>query len=176
MHFGPTPAQEELRGRVRDLFAEISPSAEVRRLMETDTGFDPEAWKVLAGQGLLGLGWPDLAVVLEEAGRGLLCAPYLATVTAAAFVPEDVGGGIATLALAEAAGRWDEAGVQTRAVGSRLEGEKSYVVDGCVADVLVVAARRDNGDIGLFLVEAGAPGLDRRPLPTVDQTRKQATV
>ena len=176
MHFGPTPAQEELRGRVRELFAEISPSAEVRRLMETDTGFDPEAWAALAGQGLPGLGWPDVAVVLEEAGRVLLCAPYLATVTAGAFLPQDVGGGVAALALAEAAGRWDEGGVHTRAVGSRLEGEKSYVVDGCVADLLVVAARRDDGEVGLFLVDGNAPGLDRRPLRTVDRTRRQAMI
>ncbi|HEX2046857.1 MAG TPA: acyl-CoA dehydrogenase [Acidimicrobiales bacterium] len=174
MHFGPTAAQEELRGRVRGLFAGISPSAEVRRLMETDTGFDPQVWEAV--QGFVRGGWLDLSVVLEEAGRVLLPAPYLATATAAPFLPDDVGPCVATLALAEAAGRWDDAGVQTRAVGSQLEGEKSYVVDGCVADVLVVAARREDGDVGLFLVDGDAPGLDRRPLNTVDQTRRQATV
>jgi alkylation response protein AidB-like acyl-CoA dehydrogenase len=176
MHFGPTAAHEELRARVRSLFADVSPSPEVRRLMETDTAFDPDVWSALTANGLLGLGWLDLAVVLEEAGRSLLCAPYLATVTAAPFVPADVGPCVATLALAEAAGRWDEAGVRTRALGSRLEGEKSYVVDGCVAEVFVVAARREDGVVGLFLVDADAPGLDRRPLRTVDQTRKQATL
>ena len=181
MHFGPTPAQEELRARVRDLFSQLSPSAEVRRVMETETGFDPEAWKVLAAEGLPDLGWLDQSVVLEEAGRVLLCAPYLATVTANELLPEDASARIATMALAEAAGRWDEAGVQTRALpspgaGWRLEGEKSYVVDGCVAEVLVVAARDDDAGVGLFLVDGDAPGLDRSPLRTVDQTRKQATV
>ena len=181
MHFGPTAAQEELRARVRALFAELSPSAKVRRLMDTATGFDPDVWAALDGHDLLGLGWLDLSVVLEEAGRVLLCAPYLATVTAAPFVPEDAGGCVTTLALAEATGRWDDAGVTTRAVSSpgagwRLEGEKSYVVDGCVADRLVVAARRDGGEVGLFLVDGGAPGLDRRPLDTVDRTRKQAAL
>ena len=182
MHFGPTPAQEELRGRVRGLLAEVSPSTEVRRLMETDTGFDPAVWSALAGEGLLELAWPDLSVVLEETGRVLLCAPYLATVTARAFLAEDAGDRVATLALAEGTGRWEEAAVKTRAVpspggGWRLEGEKSYVVDGCAAGTFVVAARRDGQDhVGLFLVDGEAPGLDRRPLRTVDQTRKQATV
>jgi alkylation response protein AidB-like acyl-CoA dehydrogenase len=127
-------------------------------------------------------------VVLEEAGRALLCAPYLATVTAAPFLPEDVrdaiAGGlcIATLALAEVSGRWEAAGVTTRAVRApdgrwRLEGEKSYVVDGCAADVLVVAARVDGaGDVALFQVDAGGDGVDRAPLATVDATRRQARV
>ena len=189
MHFGPTAAQEELRGGVRALLAEVSPPSEVRRLMETETGHDPETWAALAAHGLLErLGWVERSVVLEETGRVLLCAPYLATVTAAPFLPEDVrdevarGRVIATLAVAEAAGRWDEAGIRTRAVrspggGWRLEGEKSYVVDGCVADVLVVAALDDDtGGVGLFLVDGEAPGVDRSPLATVDQTRKQAAV
>ena len=207
MHFGPTDAQERLRARVRAFLAEVSPPAEVRRLMETDLGFDPDVWLRLAAEhdlvglhlpdevGGSGLGWVEQSVVLEEMGRVLLCAPYLATVTAAAAVlaagGEDdvlaaVAGGLctATLAVAEATGRWDGAGVRTRAVptpgggGWRLEGEKSYVVDGCSADVLVVAARPDvdSGEVALFVVESGAPGLDRAPLATVDQTRKQARI
>lgn len=181
MHFGPTPAQEELRARVRALLGELSPPAEVRRLMETDTGFDRGAWEALVAHGLLELDWLDRSVVLEEAGRVLLGAPYLATVTASAFLPDDAGAGIATLAVAEAAGRWDAAGVEARAMGSpgggwRLEGEKSYVVDGCVAEAFVVAAKPDGGEVRLFLVAGDAPGLDRRPLRTVDQTRRQAAL
>ncbi|MDQ4069271.1 MAG: acyl-CoA dehydrogenase family protein, partial [Actinomycetota bacterium] len=187
MRFGPTAAQEDLRDEVRALLAQLSPPSEVRRLMETEAGYDREAWSALAARRLLGdLGWVERCVVLEEAGRVLLCAPYLATVTAARFLPEelqhDVAAGrcIATLAIAEPTGRWDEAGVATRAVpsaggGWRVEGTKSYVVDGCAADVFVVAARLD-GDVRLFVVDATAPGVDRSPLATVDQTRKQAMV
>ncbi|MGI8807572.1 MAG: acyl-CoA dehydrogenase family protein [Acidimicrobiales bacterium] len=200
MHFGPTDAQERLRSRVRSFLAEVSPPTEVRRLMESEPGYDLDVWLRMAGDhdlhglhlstdvGGSGLGWVEQAVVLEETGRVLLCAPYLATVTAAPFLPDDVqaavagGLGIATLAVAEASGRWDAGGIQAQAVrspggGWRLEGEKSYVVDGCAADVLVVAARASGGDgVALFLVESGAPGLDRRPLATVDLTRRQAAV
>lgn len=181
---------EQLRSRVRAFLAEVSPPAEVRRLMEDERGYDLDVWlRLAADHDLLALeGWPERAVVLEEAGRVLLCAPYLATVAAAPLLPPDVqeavAGGlcIATLAIAEASGRWDTAGVETRAVASptggwRLEGEKSYVVDGCAADVLVVAARLDGtGGVALFQVDAGAPGVDREPLATVDATRRQARV
>ena len=179
---------EQLRSRVRAFLAEVSPPAAVRRLMEDERGYDLDVWlRLAADHDLLALdGWPERAVVLEEAGRALLCAPYLATVTAAPLLPPEVGeaiaGGlcIATLAVAEASGRWDAGGVRTRAVRSpggwwRLDGEKSYVVDGCAADVLVVAARTD-GDVALFQVDAGAPGVDRSPMATVDLTRRQARV
>ncbi|MDQ6728430.1 MAG: acyl-CoA/acyl-ACP dehydrogenase [Actinomycetota bacterium] len=205
MDFGPTGAQEELRGRIRRFLAEVSPSAEVRRLMETPSGSDPAVWERLAVEmglpglhlpvsvGGAGLGWVELAIALEEAGAVLLCAPLLATATAAAVIlgadDADRAGGIlpaiaagrcvATLAVAEDAGRWDASGVTTRALRSpggrwRIEGHKSYVVDGATADLLVVAARHDGGGTGLFLVDGDAPGLARQPLATVDQTRKQA--
>ncbi len=228
MRFGPSPAQEALRSRVRAYLEEVSPSAEVRRLMETETGLDRGVWRSMAADaglqgvhlptsvGGAGLGWVELGLVLEEAGRVLLCAPLLSSALTAAVLLASTGEGdgpvaegaggrvaevlagvaggatVATLAVAEAAGRWDGPGVTTRALRSaggswRLEGSKSYVVDGGVADVLVVAARADgeddaddadgaDGEVGLFLVDAGAPGLSRAPLATVDLTRRQAAV
>jgi alkylation response protein AidB-like acyl-CoA dehydrogenase len=182
MHFGPTAAQEELRQRVRRRFEEVAPSAEVRRLMETETGFDRDVWRELAAElDLASLGWVELGVVLEEAGRVLLPAPLLATASTAALVDPAPGGAVATLAMAEASGRWDEGAVETRAVGSnesgwRLEGRKSYVVDGRAADVLVVSARTDEGEVRLFQVDGSAEGVSCAPLATVDPTRKQAEV
>jgi alkylation response protein AidB-like acyl-CoA dehydrogenase len=184
VHFGPTDAQEQLRDRVRGFLAEVSPSSEVRRLMDDDLGYDPGVWAAIGEFGLLDreLGWVERAIVLEEAGAVLLCAPYLSTITAAALLPAGPLPGTATVAVAEASGRWDADSIKTRALpsgpgGWRLEGEKSFVVDGATADVLVVAARRaDTGDAALFQVDTGAPGLDRAPLPTVDRTRRQCRV
>ena len=180
---------EQLRGRVRAFLADVSPPAEVRRLMEDDLGYDLDVWlRLAADHDLLALdSWPERATVLHETGRVLLCAPYLATLSTAPFLPPEtqdaIAGGlcIATLAMAEASGRWDAAGVETRALRSpdgrwRLEGEKHYVVDGCAADVLVAAARTEDGDVALFQVDAGAPGLDPAPLPTVDVTRRLARI
>ena len=185
MRYVSTPAQEELRAQARAFLADASLSVEVRRLMETERGYDPAVWESIVAMGWLDLPFPDLAVVLEEAGASLLCAPLLGTWLAAAAVAETgagpppwPSGAVASLAVAEDSGRWDAEGVTLRAThtpgrGWRLDGHKSFVLDGHVAEWLVVAARTDVG-VALFLVDGAAPGLSRALLPTVDQTRKQA--
>jgi alkylation response protein AidB-like acyl-CoA dehydrogenase len=85
---------------------------------------------------------------------------------------------IATVAVAETSGAWEPAEITTSAFrkdGSWwLEGEKLFVLDGLVADLLLVAARTGASDIGLFAVTADAPGLSREPMTTLDPTRKLA--
>jgi alkylation response protein AidB-like acyl-CoA dehydrogenase len=97
------------------------------------------------------------------------CATYLP--------PIATGETIATLALAEDTGRWDQDGIQLTAERSGsswiLYGHKSFVVDGAIANLVLVAARSPSG-IGLFAVEGEAHGLSRTPLLTLDQTRKLA--
>ena len=67
-----------------------------------------------------------------------------------------------------------------RATSYLLRGAKTYVPDGHVADLLVVTARAEGsrGDEGvsLFAIPADTPGLERTALPTLDQTRRQATI
>ncbi|WP_328483609.1 acyl-CoA/acyl-ACP dehydrogenase [Streptomyces sp. NBC_00377] len=198
--------QDELRKVVRSFLAKHSDEAEVRRLAADPLGHDPAVWHRMAGElGLQGLavpeeyggsgfGYVDLGIVFEEAGRALLCGPYFATVALAAeallrcddeearrdLLPGLASGEtVATLALTEEDGRWDEAGIRLTAHGTtdgwRLTGVKTYVPDGHLADLLLVAARTPAG-VSLFAVDAGAPGLTRTPLPTLDQTRKQARV
>ena len=48
-----------------------------------------------------------------------------------------------------------------------------YVLDGHIADLILVVARTDAG-VSLFAVDGDAAGLTRTPLSTMDQTRKQA--
>ncbi|HWE68499.1 MAG TPA: acyl-CoA dehydrogenase family protein [Acidimicrobiales bacterium] len=204
MNFAFTEEQEELRKAVRRFLEDKSPESEVRRLMETTEGYDPAVWSQMADQlGLPGLAIPEefggsgytyveLIVVLEEMGRALLCAPYFASVALAAnllLVSGDdaakkehlpgiaSGATIATVALAEASGRWDEAGVTLAASGSgdswTLTGEKLYVLDGHTADLILVAARTPAG-VSVFAVDKDAAGFTATPLSTMDQTRKQA--
>jgi alkylation response protein AidB-like acyl-CoA dehydrogenase len=172
--------------------------------MVTDSGFDEGVWRQLAGElGLLGLAVPEryggsgyglreLAVVFEEMGRALLCAPFLATAALAVpallasgdasacerYLPGIVAGDtIATLALTEESVRWDESGVSLLASLSggdwTLTGTKTNVLDGLVAHLVLVAARTPDG-VRLFAVDGSAPGLTRTSLDTLDQTRKQA--
>jgi alkylation response protein AidB-like acyl-CoA dehydrogenase len=195
---------EELRSAIRRFLERKSPESEVRRLMETTAGYDPAVWSQMADQlGLQGLiipeqfggsgyGYVELIVVLEEMGRALLCAPYFSSVVLAAnllmasgddgakkdYLPGIASGSvIATVALAEVDGGWDEACVALRADGRggcwTLTGEKLFVFDGTAADVVLAVARTPGG-VSVFAVEKGAAGLSASPLPTLDQTRKQA--
>jgi alkylation response protein AidB-like acyl-CoA dehydrogenase len=204
MSSGLSPEHEELRQVVRQFLEAKSPESAVRAQMATDRGFDPAVWRQLAGQlGLQGLAIPEayggsgfgaveLSVVLEEMGRALLCAPYFSTVVLAAsallhcgdeqakadLLPGIASGDtIATLALVEDSGRWDEPGVRATAAfrddGWEITGSKCFVLDGHIADLILVAARTAAG-VSLFAVDAAAPGLTRTLLPTLDQTRKQA--
>jgi alkylation response protein AidB-like acyl-CoA dehydrogenase len=127
-------------------------------------------------------------------GAALLCAPYFATVALGAnavlssgdegakkdLLPGIAAGTtIATLALTEDSGRWSTDAVTLAASETggkwRLDGHKMFVIDGHNADLLLVAARTSSG-VSLFAVEAGASGVTRTPLATMDQTRKQARI
>lgn len=86
---------------------------------------------------------------------------------------------IATLAVTEDDGAWttDHLATRARREGGAyvLDGRKSFVLDGLVADLILVAADTADGP-SLFAVRGDAPGLRRRPLETVDLTRRQAVV
>jgi alkylation response protein AidB-like acyl-CoA dehydrogenase len=196
--------REEFRRSIRGFLARVSPESEVRRLMATAVGYDSDTWRSaaqqLALQGLAipedlgggGFGFNELVIVFEEMGRVLFPAPFFSTVALAANAllvagDEDVqrellpqiaaGEAIATLALTEDAGRWDERGVSLTARRSgadyRLYGHKNYVLDGHTADVVLVVARVE-GAIEILAVDGDAEGLQRTQLVTMDDTRKQA--
>src|SRR6516164_8494724 len=144
--------------------------------------------------GGAGYGPVELLIAMEEVGRALLCAPFLGTsvfaaqtllacadaVTQKELLPRIASGAaIVSVAHAEPNGRWDAAGVTLRASGSganvTLDGEKTLVLDGQSADVLLVVARGDAG-LELLRVDASAPGLSRSAIPPLDLTRKLARV
>lgn len=170
-----------LRRSTREFLTKECSSKVVRRLMESNDGFDPALWKKIVDLGWTALGIPeqyggvgtflDLIVVLEEAGRALLPGPFFSTMGLA--VPalieagteaqkKEVLGAIAngsaraTLALTEPAGRWDGTGIQLAAKqtggGWRLDGVKLFVPDAETADYMVVVARtRGEGEDGITL-------------------------
>jgi alkylation response protein AidB-like acyl-CoA dehydrogenase len=204
MEFTWTPEQQDLRASTRRLLQNRAPLSRTRELAEAGTRHDPELWTAMAQQaGLQGIAlpeehggsggsWVDLALVLEEAGRVLLGGPFLSTVVLAAeaqlgsgdaraqadYLPRLAEGELtATLAVAEADGRWRPESVTTRAEGSgpqaRLTGNKELVLDGVDADLLLVLARGDRG-LSLYAVEAGAAGLEPERLDVLDLTRPMA--
>jgi alkylation response protein AidB-like acyl-CoA dehydrogenase len=151
--------------------------------------------------GGAGLTEAELGIAIEEAGASLLCAPLFATAALALpllkalgdepaiarYAPLIAAGELtATVALAEDSGRWQAAAVAATArpagdgEGWLLNGVKNYVVDGATAGLILVIARDEDADLGVFAVDGvdnagtGAPGLGVEQLVTLDQTRKQA--
>ncbi len=205
MNFAFTEEQEQLRQFVRSFLEDKSSEAAVREQMDTDQGYDPAVWSQMAEQlglqslvipeqyGGQGFGFVELGVVLEEMGRALLCAPFFSGVLASQAIIQSgdeaamgahlpgiaAGETIAALAFTEENGKWDESGITMEATasgdGHTLSGTKSFVIDGHVANLFVVAAKTGAG-ISLFAVDGGAAGLTRESLATMDQTRKQAKV
>src|SRR4029453_15294226 len=86
---------------------------------------------------------------------------------------------IATLAACEDDGAWTTDRLQTRpqrlGEGDGIRGRKSFVLDGTIADCVLVLAQADGGPT-LFAVDGQDPRLVRRPLQTIDMTRKQAAL
>ena len=181
MDFAFSEEQEMLRRSAREFLAKECSAKTVRRLMETEDGYDAALWKKIADLGWTALGIPDgyggvgsfldLVVVLEEAGRALLPGPFFSTMGLAVPTLLEAGtesqkkealGAIAegsaraTLAFTEPVGRWDADGISAKATrsggGWRLDGVKSFVPDAGVADYIAVVARsRGEGEEGLTL-------------------------
>ena len=149
--------------------------------------------------GGLGMSYLDLHPLMEEMGRALLCSPFFSTICLGAnalllggseehkekYLAEIAAGDLtATLAFTEPNGLWDANGIEAtyEKDGNELvlTGKKHYVVDGHTADLLIIAARtagsRGSEGVSLFLVPGDSQGLVRTWLPTVDQTRRLASL
>jgi alkylation response protein AidB-like acyl-CoA dehydrogenase len=193
MQFGLSESQEILKDSARKFFAGECPMEEVRRLMETDTGYDAGLWTKMAEQGYtgiifpeeyggVGLGKVELILLMEEAGRALLPGPFFSTVVQAGSVIDAVssaehkkkflapicaGDARSTVAVLETSASWDPADVKLAAANGKLSGDKLFVADAAVANFIVVVARN-----GVFVVEAKATGMRITPMSGMDLTRK----
>ena len=207
MDFGFSDEQEMLRQSARSMLEHECPSTRVRELMDDARGYSPEMWRRMAELGWLGLVIPEaaggagldyieMAVLAEEMGRALLPSPFIWTVMfaeaikrngteeqKATFLPKIVAGElIATAAILESSGAWDEGGIAmpARRAGNSfiLEGAKMLVNDAHVADRMLVAARTGGrrGAITLFAVDARRPEIAVSALATMDRTRKLSEV
>ena len=132
-------------------------------------------------------------MIAEEVGRALAPVPFSSTVYLAAevlmlagsdaqkqaWLPKIASGeAIGTFALFEGTGNPSPKAIRLDAANGVLNGVKTPVADGAIADLIIVAARtastgRDS-DISLFLVDAKAGGVDAKALTNLDPTRGQA--
>jgi alkylation response protein AidB-like acyl-CoA dehydrogenase len=192
MNFDYNEEQQLLADSVRRFLAKDYDFEARRKIVASDAGWSPVAWKTFAEMGLTGLpfgsehggfggGAVDLMGVMEAFGEALVVEPCLATLIGGLAVARSplagsilpgVVEGKARLALAHAekGARYDLAAVATRARKAgddwTIEGEKAAVVGAPMADKLVVSAQTGDG-IGLFLAEK----QEMKPYRTLDEMR-----
>ena len=206
MNFDFSDEQKQLRDEARKFLAGKCPPKAVRAVVDGNAPYDRDLWKGLAGMGFLGVAIPEayggagaghleLCVIAEEIGRALAPVPFSSTVYLAAealmiagseeqkqkWLPLIASGAaIGTLALFEGKGNPSPEAIKLTASGDRLNGVKSPVADGAIADFVIAAARtgstgRDS-DIPLFLVDMKASGVEVKALTNIDPSRGQAEI
>jgi alkylation response protein AidB-like acyl-CoA dehydrogenase len=206
MNFAFTPDQDEFRRMLRSFFERRSPESEVRRLMETDAGYDAELWQKMSRelglQGLIvpeeyggsGFSYVELCLVLEEMGRHLVCAPLFSTVVLAAntllraddsaasqsILPGVAAGDtIATLAFIDD----DEGPPGSVGATTATRSGDTWRLTGAKTFVLdghiatlILVTARTSAGLSIFAVDGEDAAVSRGLLNTMDQTRKQARV
>jgi alkylation response protein AidB-like acyl-CoA dehydrogenase len=189
MTFTLNEEQRLLKDAARDFCREQAPVTRFRKMRdEKKNGRDPDLWREMAQMGWAGilvpeehggagLGYVGLGLVLEETGRTLASSPLLSAAMIGAsalmlggseaqkaeWLPKIAAGeAIAALAIDEGAHHAPSRSAMALN-GGKLSGKKTYVADGHIADLLIVATTD-----GAFLVKADAKGVSRNELITVD--------
>jgi acyl-CoA dehydrogenase len=207
MNFALSDEQQMLQNMAAEFVKRESSLKRIRQLREDPVGFSKPLWGKMAELGWLGMTFPDavgglgqgmveMAVVMEEFGRGLMPEPMLSTVLLGgqtlllAGTPEQQktwlgkiseGQAFISLGYLERQSRYDPFDVGTKAKKDGaswvLSGEKVFVPDAGVADRLVVTARsrggrRDREGVELFLVDPKAKGVTLKPVPQMDNLKR----
>lgn len=194
MNFELSEEQQILVDSVQRFVQNDSTVERFRKMRETERAWEPAMWARMGEMGWLSVPFPeahggfggsfmDLALILEQLGRGLVPEPIIPSVVLAGglisrlgseeqrdrfLLPMIEGRSSLALAYAERQSRYDLADCLTRAEASggayRLSGEKTWVLNGHAADHIVVVART-SGDqleatgLSLFVLDADTPGL-----------------
>jgi alkylation response protein AidB-like acyl-CoA dehydrogenase len=194
MDFGFNEEQQDLQGLARQILdAEVTPER-LKEIEAGEDNVDRELWAKLADAGLLGIALPEAhggggygfleaAIVLEQIGRTVAPVPYLSTVVLGALpvarfgseaLQADLLPGVAagdrvlTAALVEDGADPRQPLTTARRDGDDwiLEGEKTCVADGMLADRVLVPATADDGRVIRAVVDPDARGVSRQRQPT----------
>jgi alkylation response protein AidB-like acyl-CoA dehydrogenase len=174
-----------------------------RKVVDSEEGYSRENWQIFAELGWLSIpfseehggfgGGPiDSMVVMEELGKGLVAEPFVATVLlfggllskggsnaqkSTCIGPIIEGSLQGAFAFVERQSRFELSDVKTSAEKSGdnfvINGEKTVVSNGSMADKIIVSARTSGGQsdkqgISLFLIDAKAPGVEKTTYRLMD--------
>jgi len=189
MDFALSDDQRAIQEAARDFLTDAANPDVIRTAVESTSGFDEALWQNLAVEmgfaglmvpeefGGLGLGAVEMALVLEETGRVLAPVPFFETAVLAVQAIVAAGSEAQKAALLPRiveGTRASFAGTGRRPVlaDGRLTGTADFVTFAHVAELIVVAT----SDGSLVVLDAGTPGLTVEALPSLDRTRRFATV
>ncbi|MCB1741385.1 MAG: acyl-CoA/acyl-ACP dehydrogenase [Gammaproteobacteria bacterium] len=199
MDFDFSPELKTLQETARDYLSENCGPTATRRVLESDEYHDADAWQTIAGLGWLASSLPErfggldmgqlaVCVLAAEVGRALSPLPFsmvsIATDALLRYGSEQQqlgwlpkladGRCIGTIAIAERPGFLISDGFDCRVDGGRLSGEKTVVPDAQAAEFAVVAARYEQGGVGLFLAALHGDTVEVVGQHTVDPSRSHA--
>jgi 3-oxocholest-4-en-26-oyl-CoA dehydrogenase beta subunit len=197
MDFTFTEDQETIGKVARQLFELRATPEHLTEIEGGDMRHDAGLWRELAAADLLGISLPEnvggsgrgfveLALLLAEVGWSVAPVPAYATLLLGAdtiarygdaeqherYLPAVIEGScLLTAGLAEP-GRSDPTRPSTTARrdgdGWRLDGAKELVPAAQLAGTVIIPASIDDGDIGVFLVEADSDDVEIRPVATTN--------
>lgn len=179
--FELTEEQQMLQEQAKRFFQDKMPVTHLRALQDKGESFDKNLWAEMGQLGLTGtlipetyggteFGFVGLCLILEEAGRTLAPSPLFSTGLLAAaaltaggteeqkkdILPKIASGEIViALALEEGAHHNPDAITATAEKtngGFRLNGKKTFVMDGAAADKIIFVAKGSAGNT-LFLID-----------------------
>ena len=203
MDFDFSADQKQLQSEVRRFLSERCTRDTVRAVLEGPQAHDGKLWQHLGelgylgaaipeGYGGTGAGYLELCVIAEELGRAVAPVPFASSICLAAellllagteeqkqaYLPDVASGKkIGTAAWVEGVGRARPGVVQATVANGVLNGRKTAVADGEIADFAIVAARAGQGsDLSLYLVDLNGPGVTRTIVPSLDPTRTVAQI
>jgi alkylation response protein AidB-like acyl-CoA dehydrogenase len=189
--------QAMLADSAREFMKSEAPVAYLREFRDKNCkdGFSHDLWKKFGEMGFngilvseedggLGLGYYEAGIILEEIGRNLSPSPFLTTAVAgvealnagsgdmrARWIPGILAGEtVLGLAIDEQAKHNPDAmemKAERSGNGFKLNGKKQFVIHGASADMLIVAAKTENG-VTMFAVEKDAKGMHMDAVRLVD--------
>ena len=197
MDFTFTEEQETIAKVARQLFERRTTPERLAELEADDVRYDAALWNELAAADLLGIALPDnvggsghgfleLVMLLAEVGAAVAPVPLYATLLLGAdtvarhgddgqrrrYLPDVVTGErLLTAGLTEP-GRSDPTAPATTARrdgdGWRLDGTKELVPAAQVAHTILIPATINDGDVGVFLLDVEAAGVEIRAVDTTN--------
>jgi acyl-CoA dehydrogenase len=202
MHFaglGYSEEQIELLDVATTFCRDKSPIDKVRKLIDSEHGYDADVWAEMAALGWtaiaipeahggVGLTLAEVVPVVEQMGRNLMASPFVSSTLAAQalivggteaqqaeWLPKLAEGAVGTLALSEAHGDWDLANITGTAKSDGdtlvLSGEKLFVLWAEPAGVVITSAMLDGKPALVLLSAADIAGRLRREA-IIDETKR----